>query len=157
MLDPMRVKNTNPMKEQFESLTEEEKRLLYKAPVLVSVLASCSFNEVNKAQKADAIKLAHLKTFTAAPLLLSYYAEVEKGFKEQFEYAVEKYFPFDENKQNEIKKELHKINFVISKLDKKYAIALHASLDKFAKHVKKARHSIFEGFIFPLPIEGLTY
>jgi hypothetical protein len=145
------------MKEQFESLTEEEKRLLYKAPGLVSVLASCSFNEVNKAQKADAIKLAHLKTFTAAPLLLSYYAEVEKGFKEQFEYAAEKYFPFDENKQNEIKKELHKINFVISKLDKKYAIALHGSLDKFAKHVKKARHSIFEGFIFPLPIEGLTY
>ena len=67
------------MKEQFESLTEEEKRLLYKAPVLVSVLASCSLNEVNKAQKADAIKLAHLKTFTAAPLLLSYYAEVENG------------------------------------------------------------------------------
>ena len=125
------------MKEQFETLTEEERRLLYKAPVLVSVLASCSFNEVNKAQKADAIKLAHLKTFTAAPLLLPYYAEVEKGLKEQFEYAVKKYFPFDENKRNEIKKELHKINFVISKLDKEYAFALHASLDKFAKHVKK--------------------
>lgn len=145
------------MIKQFERLTEEERQLLYEAPVLLSVLASCTINKVNKGQKADAIKLAHLKTFTAAPLLLSYYAEVEKGFKEQFEYAVEKYFPFDETKLNEIKKELHKINFVISKLDKEYAVVLHASLDKFAKHLKKARHSIFEGFIFPLPIEGLTY
>ena len=49
------------MIKQFEKLTTEERDLLYKAPVLVSVLASCSFNEVNKSQKADAIKLAHLK------------------------------------------------------------------------------------------------
>ena len=66
------------MIKQFEKLTAEERSLLYKAPVLVSVLASCSFNEVNKSQEADAVKLAHLKTFTASPLLLSYYREVEK-------------------------------------------------------------------------------
>ena len=142
---------------QFERLTEEERQLLYKAPVLVSVLASCTFNEVNKAQKADAIKLSHLKTFTAVPLLLSYYGEVEKVFKEQFEYVVERYFPFDKNKQDEIKKELKKINAIIGKLDKDYALAMHTSLNKFAIHVKKARHSIFQDFIFPLPLQGLTY
>ena len=74
--------NHKYMIKQFEKLTTEERELLYKAPVLVSVLASCSFNEVNKSQKADAIKLAHLKTFTANPLLLPYYAEVEKTFKD---------------------------------------------------------------------------
>ena len=145
------------MIEQFETLTEEERQLLYKAPALLSVLASCSFNKVNKTQKADAIKLAHLKTFTAAPLLLPYYAEVEKRFKEQFEGAVKKYFPFDKNKRDEIKKEISKINLSIDKLDKHYAAALHKGLEKFSRHVKKARHSIFQDFIFPLPIEGLTY
>ncbi len=144
------------MIKQFERLTEEEKQLLYKAPVLVSVLASCSFNEVNKAKKADAIKLAHLKTFTAAPLLLPYYAEVEKGFKDQFEHAVKKYFPFDKNEREEIKKEIGKINSVISKLDKDYALALHMSLDKFERHVKRANHSVFQDFIFPLPLWGLS-
>ena len=144
------------MIEQFESLTEEERRLLYRAPVLLSVLASCSFNELNKAQKADAIKLAHLKTFTAMPILLPYYAEVDKGFKEQFENAVKKYFPFDKNKRDEIKREMNKINLIISKLDKAHAAALHASLEKFVIHVKKARHSIFQDFIFPLPIPGLS-
>jgi len=145
------------MVKQFERLTEEERQLLYKAPVLISVLASCSLNEINKQQKTDAIKLAHLKTFTAIPLLISYYIEVEKGFKEEFEYAVKKYSPFDEDKRNEIKKEILKINFIISKLDKDYALTLYAGLDKFAKHVKNARHSIFQDFIFPLPIQGLSY
>jgi hypothetical protein len=91
---------------QFKKLSNEERELLYKAPVLVSVLASSSFNEVNKYQKADAVKLAHLKTFTATPLLLPYYAEVEKTFKEQFETSVKKYSPFDDAKRNDLKKKL---------------------------------------------------
>jgi len=144
------------MIKQFEKLTTEERSLLYKAPVLMSVLASCSFNEVNKYQKTDAIKLAHLKTFTAIPLLLPYYSEVEKTFKEQFETAIKKYFPFDKAKRNDLKKEIDKVNHVIGKLDKEYAQVLHNSLDRYSNHVKKAAHSIFQDFIFPVPIPGLS-
>ena len=144
------------MVKQFERLTPEERNLLYKAPVLVSVLVSCSFNEINKYQKADAIKLAHLKTFTANPLLLPYYGEVEKTFNEQFEKTIDKYFPFDEGKRNELKGEIDKVNLILGKLYKDYAHALHKSLDEYAKHVKKAAHSIFQDFIFPMPIPGLT-
>lgn len=144
---------------QFNKLSKEDRKLLYKAPVLVSVLASSSFNEVkiNKSQKADAIKLAHLKTFTVMPLLLPYYAEVEKGFKEEFETAIKKYFPFDEAKRNELKKKMDKISLIINKLDKEYAEALGKSFERYAKHVKKAAHSVFQDFIFPMPIEGLSY
>lgn len=144
------------MIKQFEKLTNEERELLYKTPILVSVLASCSFNEVNKSQKAYAIKLAHLKTFTAIPLLLPYYIEVEKIFKDQFEAAIKKYFPFDEAKRSILKKEIERVTIIISKLDKRYAYALHKSLDGYARHVKKAAHSIFQDFIFPIPIPGLT-
>ena len=76
------------MIKQFENLAMEEQELLLKAPVLVSVLASCSFNNVNEIQKADAIKLAHLKTFTATPLLLPYYEVVEKDFEQQFDLSL---------------------------------------------------------------------
>lgn len=148
--------NQNIMIRQFEKLTGEERGLLYKAPVLVSVLASCSFNEVSKYQKADAIKLAHLKTFTASPLLLPYYAEVEKTFKEQFDAALEKYFPFDNAKRIKLKEEIEKVNLVIGKLDMEYAHLLHNSLERYARHVKKAAHSVFQDFIFPIPIRGLT-
>ena len=144
------------MIKQFEKLTTEERSLLYKAPVLMSVLASCSFNEVNKYQKADAIKLAHLKTFTAIPLLLPYYSEVEKTFKEQFETAIKKYFPFDEAKQNDIKKEIERVNLAIGKLDKEFGLLLRSSLERYARHVNKGAHSVFQYFIFPIPIRGLT-
>lgn len=147
------------MIKQFEKLTNEERNLLYKAPVLVSVLASGSSNEIeiNKSQKADAIKLAHLKTFTAMPLLLPYYAEVEKGFKTAFEEAIKKYFPFDEAKRSELTKEMENTNLIIKKLDKEYAEALDKSFEKYTKHVKAAAHSVFQDFIFPMPIKGLSY
>ena len=144
------------MIKQFEKLTEEEQALLLKAPVLVSVLAACSFNYVNKAQKADAIKLAHFKTFTAAPVLLPYYIEVDKTFREEFDATVQQYFPFDDEKRNQLKKEISRVNHVIARLDKDYAAILHKSLEKYARHVNKAAHSIFEDFIFPIPIPGLS-
>ena len=137
------------MIKQFEKLTNEERGLLYKAPVLVSVLASCSFNEVNKHQKADAIKLAHLKTFTAAPLLRPYYAEVEKTFKEQFEAAIKKYFPFDDAKRNDLKKEIERVNLIIGKLDKEYAHVLHDSLEEICKACEESSSQRFSGFHLP--------
>lgn len=144
------------MIKQFEKLTMEERSLLFKAPVLVSLLASCSFNKVNKDKKADAIKLSHLKTFTATPLLLPYYTEVEKHFKEQFEAGITHYLPFDEAKRNDIKKEIERVNLVIRKLDKEFGRLLHSSLEGYARHVNKAAHSVFQDFIFPVPIPGLT-
>lgn len=144
------------MIKEFEKLNAAEVTLLYRAPALVSVLVSCSYNEVNKSQKGDAIKLAHLKTFTANPALLSYYNEVDKLFKEEFEAAVKKYFPFDASKRNALKNEIEKVNSIILKLDAGYATLLHKSLAAYAKHVKKAAHSIFQDFIFPLHIEGLS-
>jgi hypothetical protein len=144
------------MIKQLEILTTEERELLSKAPVLVSVLASCSFEEINKVQKADAIKLSHLKTFTADPLLLSYYAVVEKDFKNQFEIIAKEYFPFDKNKRNALKEKVDQVNSIIGKLEKPYSETLYKSLEKYSKHVKKATHTVFQDFIFPVPIPGLT-
>jgi hypothetical protein len=144
---------------QFENLSQEEISLLYKAPVLVSVLASGSPNQkdISKSQKADAIKLSHLKSFTAVPVLRPFYEEVEKNFEREFEAAIKKYFPFDDTKLAELRKELDRVSLIIKKLDKKYGDALSLSFERYTKHVKKAAHSIFQDFIFPMPIEGLSY
>ncbi len=144
------------MIKQLEILTTEDREFLYKAPVLVSVLASCSFKEINRAQKADAIKLSHLRTFTADPLLLSYYAEVERNFRSQFEIIAKEYYPFDENKRNALKGEIERVNHILGKLEKTYSETLYKSLESYSKHVKKATHTIFQDFIFPVPIPGLT-
>lgn len=109
------------MIKQFENLSDEEKKLLFIAPVLLSVLASCSDHGVNQDQKADAIKLSHLKTFTADPMLIPFYIEVEKNFKEQFESTTQEYLPLDEAKRRELQKKISRIDLVLGKLDKDYA------------------------------------
>jgi hypothetical protein len=53
------------MIKEFEKLTMEERALLLQAPALVSVLAASGDQAIDKAGKADAIKLAHLKIVTA--------------------------------------------------------------------------------------------
>jgi len=141
---------------QFARLTSEEQELLLKAPALVSVLTACSYNEVNQARKADAVKLSHLKTYTADPMLRDYYKEVEKDFKEQFEAIAEAYYPFDTQKRNELRHQIDLVNQVIGKLNSAYATRLHKSLEKYANHVKKSTHSIFQDFIFPVAIPGLS-
>jgi hypothetical protein len=143
------------MVKQFENLTDEEQELLLKAPVLVSVMSSCSFNSVNELKKEDAIKLSHIKTFTADPILLSYYKEVEKHFKEEFDATVARYFPFDREKRQELQNQINHLNLVIGKLDSKFAHVLRRSLDRYARHVRNA-HSVIRDFMFPIPIHGLT-
>ena len=134
----------------FEKLNIREQELLIKAPVLLSVLASCSEHGINQKQKADAIKLAHIKTFTAIPELQPYFKEAEKNFKEHFEEAAERYFPFDEEHRLMLKNEIKKIREIIYRLDPVYATSLSKSLERYVIHVKRATYSIFRDFIFPL-------
>ena len=141
---------------QFKSLTAEERELLLKAPALVSVLASISHKEVNETQKRDAIKLAHLKTFTADPLLIPYYQETEKHFAEQFDATAARYYPFDEAKRKELKEEINRVSGVIAKLDPLYAERLSWSLQRYADHVKRSTHSVFQDFLFAFHIQGLN-
>jgi hypothetical protein len=138
------------MIKEFEPLTVEERDLLFRAPVLVSVLVSCAPNEMNETKKMDAIKLAHLRTFTAPPLLLSYYKEVDKIFKEEFEKAEKLYSPFDSESRARIKLELNKIYHIIGKLDEAYGKELIKSLDSYSRHIKKSVYNVFQDVIFPL-------
>jgi hypothetical protein len=146
-----------PMIKEFKKLTDKEVELLLKAPVLVSVLASTRDHEISNEEKADAIKLAHLKTFTADPLLLQYYNEVEKNFKMYFEEITKEYSPFDDTKRAALKEQIDRLNEVISKLDKKFGRTLHRSLTNYAEHVKRSDRTIFENFIFPFPVHDLTH
>lgn len=148
--------NKSPTMKQLERLTIEERELLFSAPVLLSVLACCTNNEVNKVQKADAIKMAHLKTFTADPLLIPFYMEVEKQFQERFELAVRQYKPFDDAGRQALKEKISQIHFILGKLDKSYANILDKSFEKYERHVKKADHTVLQDFIFPVPMRGLN-
>ena len=144
------------MIKEFEKLSEANRISLLKAPVLISLLAASEDNEISQDAKAEAIRLAHLKTFTADSLLLPYYGEVDKFFSKYFVATAHKYAPFDDASREALKKEINGVNIVIAGLDKYFARALHTSLSGYAAHVKKASRSILLDFIFPVPIPGFT-
>jgi hypothetical protein len=144
------------MIKELEKLSEVEQELLLKAPAIVSLLAAIGVGEVNEWEKADAIKLAHLKTYTADPLLIPYYKEVDKSFEKDFETLATKYVPFDDTKRALLQSEVDQVNKVIDQLDKPFAATLHKSLLKYADHVKNAYRGLVMNFIFPFSIPGLT-
>ena len=145
------------MVKEFEKLTPSEEDILLKAPSIVSLLAASGTGQINEWEKSDAIKLAHLKTYSASPLLIPYYKEVEEVFEKNFEEMAKKYTPFDESKRGMMQKEIDEVNNVIAKLDDAfYAATLHKSLVRYAEHVKKAYKGLVVNFLFPFPIPGLT-
>lgn len=144
------------MLKELEKLTIEERELLFKAPVLLSVFAACTNKGINRVQKADAIKLAHLKPFTADPALISFYQEAEKNFEQQFDLISKKYRPFEESGCDPLKQEIKNIYPILKKLDRDYASKLMRSFEKYERHVRKAAHNIVEDFIFPVPIPGIN-
>ncbi|HXC03900.1 MAG TPA: hypothetical protein VNZ86_04060 [Bacteroidia bacterium] len=140
----------------FSKISSEEQELLYKAPVLLSLLASISDNHLNPDQKAEAVKLSHLKTFTARPELINYYKTVEKRFAVNFELLEKQFYPFDPVQCIALKKEINRLYLLLRKMDNRISILLLHSLNGYAAHVKKSGVGILDDFIFPLPIKGLN-
>ena len=143
------------MIKEFEVLTPEERTLLLKAPVIVSVLALSSFKEISKAQKDEAVKLAHMKTFTELDLLLPYYEEVDEHFKKDLDGYIEQFFPFTAENCIAIKEEMNRVDKIIDKLDRLYAGLLRKSLAGYARHINNATHSVFQDLIFPVAFSKL--
>lgn len=148
-------KKQSSMIKEFQNLSQEERELLFSAPVLVSVLAACSYNTINQTQKRYAIKLAHLRTFTAPPALVPYYQEVEKIFEQKFGEIANDYFPFDDEKRAALVAEIDRVNRLLEKLEPDFARTLHDSLDGYSRHVKKSVFSVFTDFIFPMGFSRL--
>src|SRR5690242_482918 len=102
---------------ELKNLTPAEIETLIKAPVYVAILAAISDDAtVDKYEKADAIKLAHLRTFTSPPVLQDYYKEVDYTFSRTFEEVMAT-MPRGVDKQTAwLKAELQKLNLILEKL-----------------------------------------
>jgi hypothetical protein len=137
---------------EFYNLTPKEQSLLLSAPAIVSILAASATGEMNEWENADAIKVAHLKTFSAHPVLIQYYKEVEKDFERNFDYLVKVYSPFNDSSRELLGIKVEKINAILEKLDPAFAETLRASFSSYADHVKKAYQGLVVNFLFPFPI-----
>ena len=142
---------------EFNTLTKQEKETLLKFPAYITLLAADSDGLLDKAEKKEAIKLEHIKTFSADPLLAEFYMEADKVFENNLE-QIDKNLPKGKSsREASIKNELTRIEKIISKLGEDYTSVMHRSMKSFKDHVSKAHHNVLIDFIFPMPIKGLSY
>jgi hypothetical protein len=139
----------------FNTLTKQEMEALLKFPAYITLLAANSDGVLDKTEKKEALKLEHIKTFSADPLLAEFYEEVDKVFKNNLE-QLDKNLPKEKSsREAAIKNELLKLENIISKLGDDYISVMHRSMKSFKDHVSKAHHNVLIDFIFPMPIKGL--
>ncbi|MCV9385904.1 hypothetical protein [Reichenbachiella ulvae] len=130
------------MVEEFKTLRDDEIEVLLNAPVLVSVLIAGADDKIDKDEIAQAVEIANSKQARAREQLIEYYREVGKDFQAKFEKYVAE-MPENASARSEaITAELRKLNFILPKVDRNFAIKLYASLRDMAKKVAEASGGI---------------
>lgn len=141
------------MKDYFKKISEDEKKVLLSAPVYAAGLAVLKEGKIRKREEEDAINLAHLRTFTAVPILRDYYIEVEKSFEDDLKELEKVLLDNAENAEEFLKSELSLIRPILKKMDEEFAEELSRSLKSFSEHVAESKGLLEEWlhyFILPL-------
>lgn len=122
----------------LSNLTEQEQRMLFEAPVLISILVAGADHNIDEKEKDWAEKVAHFRSTKNDSILKEYYYEVDKLFDDTFNDYV-KSFPEDSiQRNNKISDELKKLNDILPKLDAEFTKELYDSYLTFAEQVAKA-------------------
>ena len=139
------------MAKEIDKLDPIDRGIILRAPAVVALLAAVSDDGiVSEGEKTDAIRLAHLRTYTSKPILHNYYKEVDKCFKDDFDNILAQ-LPEDwKEKERFLENRLTNLDPVLQKLDSVYAEELITSLKSFAKHVFKSNSNFLQNFLLPI-------
>lgn len=126
------------MIKEFDNLTEEEVNSMLQVPVLVSILIAGADNEIDQSEMKQAISISRLKQLKAREDLIEYYREAGKDFEDKLKMMIQK-LPSDAEFRNPIIiGELEKLNDILPKLDKVFAIKFYESIKDMAKKIAEA-------------------
>lgn len=124
------------MIKEFEKLREDEVDVLLKAPVYVAILIAGADGEIDKSERQEAIDIAQNRQSRAREQLTDYYKLID--FNTQFEKVLKTLPAGVEERNMAIIRELRKLNFILKKTDRPFAVKLHASLKDLAKKIAEA-------------------
>lgn len=127
---------------ELENLREDEIEALKRGPVLVSILIAGADDNIDKYEVKEAIATARSKQTRAPEGLTDFYKEVAKDFESELHRLIKELPGTDKDRNPVITRELRKLNRVIIKLDKSFAIKYYGSLKDMAKKVAEASGGI---------------
>lgn len=130
------------MSSYFDNLRQDETDLMYRAPVLIAILIAGADNQIDKKEIKEALNISHLKQTKARRILLDYYSELGKEFEYNLVEEIAA-LPREARKRNPvIIEELEKLNLILPKLDRKFAIQYYDSMKDIAKRIAAASGGI---------------
>lgn len=126
----------------FSELEEAEKKVMFRAPILVSVLIAGADDKFDKKEIKEAVDLAKLKLSKSRESLKEFYRIVGENFNLKLSDEIDS-LPSKASKRNPvIIEELEKLNKILPKLDKKFAIQFYESIKDIAKRIATASGGI---------------
>ncbi len=123
---------------EFETLAQEEQNLMYGAPIMVAILVAGADGKIDRSEMREAIAISSMKKVKARKELMAFYKEVGTDFEDKLKFGISKYPNDPKARHEKIVDELTKINEILPKLEKKFAIKFYESLKDFAKRIAEA-------------------
>ncbi|MBN4081693.1 hypothetical protein JYU23_01030 [bacterium AH-315-C07] len=125
---------------EIENLDQSEKDLLYKAPILVTVLIAGADDLIDSKEKESAVLSAkfNYQTLISEPKLEEFYETVTEDFLGKLTAVVNELPPEAAIRNPIISAELMKLNEILPKLDAEFAILYYDSLKALSVKVAEA-------------------
>jgi hypothetical protein len=126
------------MIKEFKHLGKEEANLMYKAPVLVTILIAGADSTIDHAEIKEARELAKLKQNKENELLKDYYKAIGDSFEAELKKHINLLPPDTSERNKIIIEELKKLNVILPKLNLQFAVNFYTHLKDLAKKIAEA-------------------
>ena len=121
---------------EFEPLREDEREVLLKAPVYVAILIAGADGKIDKSERKEAIEVARNKQSRSREQLSEFYKLVGDDFEKNFVKLEAELPSGTDERVSAITTELRKLNFILPKVEKNFAVKFHASLKDLANLIQ---------------------
>lgn len=126
------------MIEEFKNLSPDEIETMYKVPVLVSILIAGADNEIDNSEIKKAVSLSKTKKIRARESLVDYYREAGKDFEDKLKVMIQQYPSSAKERNPLIINELMRVNSILPKVDRRFAIEFYESVKDIARKIAEA-------------------
>ncbi|WKK80223.2 hypothetical protein [Marivirga arenosa] len=128
---------------ELQNLNESEIDLLKKIPAMVTILIAGADEEISKSELKEAVNVTKIKQSKARKELLSYYKEVAPDFEESLNELLNSYPQEAEVRSKQVIEEIERLNSILTKVDKDWAVQFIESMKDIAKRVAEAAGGVF--------------
>jgi len=136
----------NRMTDQFNTLKEDDLRILTDAVPLIAILIAGADGEIDDEELQWSKKVAHIRSYKMKADLKSFYAEVDKNYLGKLQHFIEVLPSGVTERTKIISEKLTEVNPIMAKLSPEVGAKLYKSFLSFADHVAKASGGVMGFF-----------